>query len=176
MTYLLTCRLRSKGSRVLTASLIAQVVTNPLAVWGTWARSLGWGDRLEKGEATQSRILAWRVPWTVQSMGSQRIRRKRATFIFRTPCVTSNPREPRQSGAFLPGVRNFSPGAWVPRNIPENTALLAAGGVPPTLCPLRVFSKPCTRLCSECSWPQKHRWRGPGCSLKGCRNSSCYEK
>ena len=32
----------------------------------TWDRSLGWEDALEKGKATHSSILAWRIPWTVQ--------------------------------------------------------------------------------------------------------------
>ena len=43
-------------------------------VWqkpGTWVRSLGWEDLLEKGKATHSSILAWRIPGTVESMGSQ---------------------------------------------------------------------------------------------------------
>ena len=31
----------------------------------TWVRSLGWEDSLEKGKATDSSILAWRIPWTV---------------------------------------------------------------------------------------------------------------
>ena len=31
----------------------------------TWVRSLGFEDPLEKGKATQSTILAWRIPWTV---------------------------------------------------------------------------------------------------------------
>ena len=31
----------------------------------TWVQSLGWEDPLEKGKATHSRILAWRIPWTV---------------------------------------------------------------------------------------------------------------
>ena len=35
---------------------------------------LGWEDPLEKGKATHSSILAWRNPWTVQSMRSQRVR------------------------------------------------------------------------------------------------------
>ena len=35
-----------------------------------WVESLGWEDPLEKGKATHSSILAWRIPWTVQSMGS----------------------------------------------------------------------------------------------------------
>ena len=35
------------------------------AVWETWVRFLGWEDLLEKGKATHSSILAWRIPWTV---------------------------------------------------------------------------------------------------------------
>ena len=34
-------------------------------MWETWVRSLGWEDPLEKGKATHSSILAWRIPWTV---------------------------------------------------------------------------------------------------------------
>ena len=49
------------------------------AMWKTWVRSLGWEDSLEKGTATQSSILTWRIPWTeepgrLQSMGSQKVR------------------------------------------------------------------------------------------------------
>ena len=47
------------------ASLVAQVVKNPPAVWETWFRPLGWEDPLEKGKATHSSILAWGIPWTV---------------------------------------------------------------------------------------------------------------
>ena len=47
------------------ASLVAQLVKNPPAMWETWVRSLGWEDPLEKGRATHSSILAWRIPWTV---------------------------------------------------------------------------------------------------------------
>ena len=39
----------------------------------TWVRSLGWEDPLEKGKATHSRILTWRIAWTVEFMGSQRV-------------------------------------------------------------------------------------------------------
>ena len=38
---------------------------NPPAVWETWIQSLGWEDPLEKGKATHSSILAWRIPWTL---------------------------------------------------------------------------------------------------------------
>ena len=47
------------------ASFVAQLIKNPLAMQETWFRSLGWEDPLEKGTATHSSILAWRIPWTV---------------------------------------------------------------------------------------------------------------
>ena len=47
------------------ASLVAQQVKNLPAIWDTWIQSLGWEDPLEKGKATLSSILAWRIPWTV---------------------------------------------------------------------------------------------------------------
>ena len=48
----------------------------------TWVLSLSWEDPLEKGKATHSSILAWRIPWTMQSMGSQTVGHDRATFTF----------------------------------------------------------------------------------------------
>ena len=45
--------------------VVAQLVKNPPAIWETWLQSLGWEDPLEKGKATHSSILAWRIPWTV---------------------------------------------------------------------------------------------------------------
>jgi len=45
--------------------LVAQLAKNPPAMWETWFQSLGWEDPLEKGKATHSSILAWRIPWTV---------------------------------------------------------------------------------------------------------------
>ena len=54
------------------ASLVAQLAKNPPAMWETWVQSLGWEDPLEKGKATHSSILAWRISWT-ESMGSQRV-------------------------------------------------------------------------------------------------------
>ena len=60
------------------ASLVAQLVKNLPAMWETWVRFLGWVDPLEKGTATHSIILAWRLPWTeeqgrLQSMGLQTV-------------------------------------------------------------------------------------------------------
>ena len=60
------------------ASLLAQRVKNLPSMQETQVQSLGWEDPLEKGMATHSSILAWRIPWTeepgrLQSMGSQRV-------------------------------------------------------------------------------------------------------
>ena len=58
------------------ASLVAQLVKNLPAVQETWVQFLGWEDPLEKGMATHSSVLAWRIPWAeepsrLQSMWSQ---------------------------------------------------------------------------------------------------------
>ena len=46
-------------------SPVAQLVKNPPAMRETWFQSLGWEDPLEKQKATQSSILAWRIPWAI---------------------------------------------------------------------------------------------------------------
>ena len=58
------------------ASLVAQLVKNLPAVQETQVRFLDWEDTLEKGLATHSSILSWRIPWIEEpsrplSMGSQ---------------------------------------------------------------------------------------------------------
>jgi len=53
------------------------MVKNLPAMRETWVPSLGWEDPLEKGTATHSSILAWRIPWTEEPgrlRGSQRVR------------------------------------------------------------------------------------------------------
>ena len=57
-------------------TLVAPTVKCLPTMQETWVQSLGWEDPLEKGMATHSSILAWRIPWTeepggLQSMGSQ---------------------------------------------------------------------------------------------------------
>ena len=47
------------------ASLVARLEKNLPAIRETWVQSLDWEDPLEKGKATHSSILAWRIPWTV---------------------------------------------------------------------------------------------------------------
>ena len=61
------------------ASLVAQMVNNLPIMQETWVQSLDQEDPLEKGMATHSSILAWRIQWMeepggLQSMGLQRVR------------------------------------------------------------------------------------------------------
>ena len=63
---------------IIRASLVAQMVKNRPAMQETQVWSLGWEDILEKGMATHSSNLAWRIPWTdkpgvLKFMGSQRV-------------------------------------------------------------------------------------------------------
>ena len=79
MCYFLTLQV------IVWTSLLAQMVKSLPATQKTWVRFLGWEDPLEKGMATHSSILAWRIPWTeepggLQSMDSQRVRHDWATF------------------------------------------------------------------------------------------------
>ena len=53
-------------------SLVAQLIKNPPAMQETGVRSLGWEDPLEKGKASHSSILAWRIPWTVHGVAKSR--------------------------------------------------------------------------------------------------------
>ena len=55
-----------------------------------WVQSLAWEDPLEKGKGTHSSILAWRIPGTIQSMGSQRIGHHWVTFTSLTSLYLVN--------------------------------------------------------------------------------------
>ena len=66
------------GVYLSSSSLVAQMVKNLPAMKETGVQSLGQEDTLEKGMATHSSILAWRIPWTgepgrLHPMGSQRV-------------------------------------------------------------------------------------------------------
>ena len=50
------------------------MVKNLPAMQETWVQSLGWEDPLEKGMATRSSILAWRIPWAEEPDGLQSMR------------------------------------------------------------------------------------------------------
>ena len=62
------------------ASLVAQLLKNLPAMWETWVRSLGWEDPLEKGTATHSSILTWRI--TVHGVTKCRIQLSNFCFTF----------------------------------------------------------------------------------------------
>ena len=53
--------------------ILYQIVKNLVALQGMQVRSLGQEDPLEKGMATHSCVFAWRIPWTEESMGWQRV-------------------------------------------------------------------------------------------------------
>ena len=54
--------------------MVAQTVKNLSAMQETWVLSLGWEDPLEKGMATHSTILAWRIPWREEPGGQRQTR------------------------------------------------------------------------------------------------------
>jgi len=58
------------------ASLVAQLVKNPPAMWETWVRSLGWEDPLEKGKAypLQYSGLENSTDWIVRGVSKSRTR------------------------------------------------------------------------------------------------------
>ena len=72
--------LNSRCINGTSASLIAQLVKNLPVMQETPVWFLGQKDLLEKGKATHSSILAWRIPWTIQFMGLQRVGHDWATF------------------------------------------------------------------------------------------------
>ena len=92
------------------------VVKNLPAMQETRVQSLDWEDPLEEGMATQSSILAWRIPWTempgqLQSIGLQRVGHDSATdtfFIFKYVylemrfCITS-----------VSGKSKHTPQVWI---------------------------------------------------------------
>ena len=59
------CLVFCKSLQVKRASLVAQLVKNMPTRQETWVQFLGLEDLLEKGKATHSSILAWRIPWTI---------------------------------------------------------------------------------------------------------------
>ena len=65
------CGPYSSGSFNLKSSLVAQMVKNLPAMQETPVRFLGGEDPLEKGTATHSSILAWRIPWGRKEWGTE---------------------------------------------------------------------------------------------------------
>ena len=69
------------------ASLVAQLVKNLPAMQETWVQPLGWEDPLEKGMATRSRILAWRIPCIVHGVAKSRTRLSDFHFFRAVQCL-----------------------------------------------------------------------------------------
>ena len=61
---------------------MTQLLKNLPAMWETWVQSLGWEDPLEKGKATHSSILVWRIPWTVWVHGVTKSQTWLSNFHF----------------------------------------------------------------------------------------------
>ena len=98
------------------ATLVTQLVKNPCAMQETWVRSLGWEDPLEKGTATHSSILAWRIPGTEEpgglpSMGSPRVGHDWATSLSLFTFMHWR-RKWQPTPAFLPRESPRTKGAW----------------------------------------------------------------
>ena len=132
------------------ASLVAQLVKNPPAMQETWVWSLGWEDPLEKGMATHSSILAWRIPWTeepgrLQSMGSQRVGYDWATNISHfwarhgtghfTSVISLDSHKPCQGPPLVPCVaQETNSGSW--GHLPKISQLVwSRAGAPAQCCP-----------------------------------------
>ena len=112
MHCLLTCKsyrlmgiLKSCLNEDICASLVAQTVKNLPAMQETWVWSLGQDDSLEKEKAIHSSILAWRIPRTAQSTGSQRVGRNWVTHFH---CNSKLPDFIKQKAfSIMPIFHNF---------------------------------------------------------------------
>ena len=71
---------------MLMASLVAQQVKNPPALWETLVQSLGWKDPLEKGATTHSSILAWKIPRMYIVHGVTKSHTQLSDFQFHCQC------------------------------------------------------------------------------------------
>ena len=65
LCYILNTEIDTVHKQIAGISMVAQLVKDPPVMRETWVQSLDWEDSLEKGKATHSSILAWRIPWTI---------------------------------------------------------------------------------------------------------------
>ena len=105
------------------ASLVAQLVKKPPAMWETWIRSLGWEDPWRREKATHSNILAWRIPWTVAHQASLSMTFSRKEYWSELPCPPP--------GNFLnPGIKSRSPALQMdslPSQLPGKLLIIRFG-------------------------------------------------
>ena len=87
---------------------MAQLVKNLPAVWETWVQPLGWEDPLEKGMATYSIILAWRIPWTVYPWGHKEWDTTEVTYstvtVTQSRPTLCNPMDSSLPGSSIHGI------------------------------------------------------------------------
>ena len=139
------------SKEAIRASLIAQLVKNLPAMQETPVQFLDWDDSLEKRKATHSSILFWRIPWTVQSMGSQRVGHDWATFTFTATPWTVAHQASLSMGFFRQEYWSglpFPPSGEPPNPGTEPTSPALAGGFLTTAPPNQV--SPLRQV------PQKH--------------------
>ena len=87
-------------------SIVAQPVKNTPAIWETLVRFLGWEDPLKKEKSTHSSILAWRIPWTIQSMSWKELdKTKWLSLSLRDLCRIPHIWKPSECGKRLRGQR-----------------------------------------------------------------------
>ena len=130
------------------------MIKNLTAIQETWVWSLGREDPLEKGMATHSSILAWRIPWTeepggLQSMGSQRVGHDWVTFTH-THTLVITPRTTLQNRP--EGIAAAMSWAAIPRRaLPQSQELLspntelsssAQNALPPDSCRVPSLGQP----------------------------------
>ena len=82
------------------ASLVAQLVKNSPPMQETWVRSLGWEDPLEKGKATHSSILVWRIPWIVHGVEESWTQLSDFHFPPQQPLSAKCPPDQRRPGSY----------------------------------------------------------------------------
>ena len=76
-----TLQFKSINSLALSLLYVALVVKNLLPMQEMQVQFLGWEDPLEEGMATHSSIVAWRIPWTEESVGLQAIESQSQTWL-----------------------------------------------------------------------------------------------
>ena len=90
------------------------VLKNPPAMQEMHIQSLDWEDPLEKEKVTHSSILAWRIPWTVQFMGLQKVGHDWATCTSLHFWLKTSPSNIRHEGS-IPGRGSGIPHALKPK-------------------------------------------------------------
>ena len=106
-----------------TSSLVAQTVKRLSTMWETQVRSLGWEDPLEKEMAIHSRTIAWKIPWTeesvrLQPMGSQRVGHDWATSLSLSGREDARDRETDREGSWeLRHTSDSPPETKIPKRV-----------------------------------------------------------